>query len=76
MGALNANIFATAKLSVMASRRTYFPAVLANLHCSSAKDEPEYLESSLRMLPRPLRSAAILFASSTKQLRWQRSVPV
>jgi solute carrier family 7 (L-type amino acid transporter), member 6 len=30
MGALNANVFATAKLCVSASHRNYFPPVLAN----------------------------------------------
>ena len=76
MGALNANVFATAKLCVVASRRAYFPAVLANLHCESAKDEPEYLADRLRSWPSPARGLVMLFARATSQLRWQNSVPM
>ncbi|SPN97249.1 uncharacterized protein DNG_00763 [Cephalotrichum gorgonifer] len=42
MGALNANIFSTAKIAVTASEVGYFPAILANLHCKSAKDESAF----------------------------------
>jgi hypothetical protein len=76
MGALNANVFATAKLCVAASRRNYFPPVLANLHCASAKDEADYLERRLRILPAVMRKFIVGLADSTTGLRWQRSVPV
>ncbi|KAH8891292.1 large neutral amino acids transporter small subunit 1 [Thozetella sp. PMI_491] len=76
MGALNANVFATAKLCVAASRRTYFPAVLANLHCASAKDEPEYLELTLRRLPSAVRAPVRGVADATRHLRWHNSVPI
>jgi L-type amino acid transporter 6 len=76
MGALNANVFATAKLCVSASRRSYFPPALANLHCASAKDEPGYLEHSLRGLPAPVRVVVVAFADATRQLRWGKAVPM
>ncbi|KAH8652364.1 large neutral amino acids transporter small subunit 1 [Xylariales sp. PMI_506] len=73
MGALNANLFATAKLCVAAAHRRYFPAVLANLHCSSAHDEAEYLEQTIPWL---FRLPIALLARLTRKLRWQQSVPI
>lgn len=76
MGALNANVFATARLCVAASHRSYFPRILANLHCLSEKDEAEYLEHNFRMLPSFLRGGVTKFARWTESLRWHRSVPM
>lgn len=73
MGALNANVFATAKLCVAASHRNYFPAILANLHCSTARDEAAYFDETL---PWVFRVPVMLFARLTRNVRWQRSVPV
>lgn len=73
MGALNANLFATSKLCVAASHRNFFPSVLANLHCNTAHDEAAYLEQSL---PLVVRLPVLLLARMTRNLRWQRSVPI
>lgn len=76
MGALNANVFSTARLCVAASHRSYFPRDLANLHCLSEKDEAEYLDRKLRVLPSLARTGVIKFAMWTEDLRWQRTVPM
>lgn len=76
MGALNANTFATAKLAVTASEVGYFPAVLANLHAESAKDEVSYLEDAMPWAPRPARWLVAKFAASTRGLRWRENVPM
>ncbi|KAI1325336.1 amino acid/polyamine transporter I [Xylariaceae sp. FL0255] len=78
MGAINANMFTTAKLAVAASQRAYFPAILANLHCGTARDEAAYFD---RTLPStswwlvPLRWSAKCIARLTRELRWENSVP-
>jgi solute carrier family 7 (L-type amino acid transporter), member 6 len=76
MGALNANVFATAKLVVTASQRRYFPAILSNLHATSVKDEAESLDRSLAAWPPVLKYPLTRFVHSTRQLRWQLSVPM
>ncbi|KAI1352548.1 amino acid/polyamine transporter I [Xylaria sp. FL0043] len=73
IGAVNTNMFATAKLCVAASQRAYFPPVLANLHCCSAHDEEHYFH---RRLAWPFRPPVLVFARLTRSLRWERSVPV
>ncbi|KAL1852861.1 hypothetical protein Daus18300_012025 [Diaporthe australafricana] len=80
LGALNANVFATARLCVAAAHRGYFPAVLANMHCRSEADEADYLEEALAGLKRPvlsvLKTGVTWFAEATRELRWRRGVPV
>lgn len=80
LGALNANVFATSRLCVTAAHRGYFPAILANLHCSSEADEAKYLEQALVGLKRPvfsvLKTGVTWFAKATRELRWRRGVPV
>ncbi|TDZ34585.1 Y+L amino acid transporter 2 [Colletotrichum spinosum] len=76
MGALNSNVFATAKLVVVASQRGYFPAVLANLHCSNEKDEAGYIEEQLSGMPRLFRRPIEVFVSWTQHRRWRRNVPL
>ncbi|KAI8174235.1 hypothetical protein KHU50_004484 [Colletotrichum sp. SAR 10_65] len=76
MGALNSNVFATAKLVVVASQRGYFPAVLANLHCSNEKDEAGYVDEQLSALPRLLGGPIKGFVSWTQNRRWRRNVPI
>ncbi|KAI1420628.1 amino acid/polyamine transporter I [Xylaria sp. FL1777] len=73
MGAVNSNMFAVAKLCVAASQRAYFPPILANLHCSTARDEEPYFR---RALAWPLRPPVLVFVRLTRRLRWERSVPV
>ncbi|OLN84951.1 Y+L amino acid transporter 2-like protein 1 [Colletotrichum chlorophyti] len=76
MGALNSNVFATAKLVVVASQRGYFPAVLANLHCSHEKDEAGFVDESLSSLPRLVSWPVRRFVSVTQHRRWRRNVPL
>ncbi|KAI1341999.1 large neutral amino acids transporter small subunit 1 [Xylariaceae sp. FL0016] len=73
MGALNANVFATSKLCVAASHRRYFPAILANLHCSTARDEAGYLDETI---PPAFRFPVQVLARLTRSVRWERSVPI
>ncbi|KAI0471936.1 large neutral amino acids transporter small subunit 1 [Xylariaceae sp. FL0804] len=72
-GALNANVFATAKLCVAAAQRGYFPAVLANLHCSDARDEAAYFR---QVVPWLFRFPVRCFARLTRRVRWEQSVPI
>ncbi|KAI1180803.1 amino acid/polyamine transporter I [Nemania sp. FL0916] len=73
MGAVNANMFGIAKLCVAAAQRAYFPPILANLHCNTARDEPHYLRRSVIW---PFQLPVLAFAKLTRRLRWERSVPV
>ncbi|KAF6841688.1 large neutral amino acids transporter small subunit 1 [Colletotrichum plurivorum] len=76
MGALNSNVFATAKLVVVASQRGYFPAVLANLHCSHEKDEAGYVHERLSAWPRLASGPIRGLLSWTQRRRWQGNVPI
>ncbi|WYZ38682.1 hypothetical protein EsH8_III_000596 [Colletotrichum jinshuiense] len=76
MGALNSNVFATAKLVVVASQRGYFPAVFANLHCTHEKDEASFIDEYLSALPRFVKGPIRGFLSWTQNRRWRRNVPV
>jgi solute carrier family 7 (L-type amino acid transporter), member 6 len=76
MGALNANVFAGAKLVVTASQRGYLADILANSHCDNAKDEVECLDRMFWWLPPMLSQLPKSFAASTRRLRWQSSVPM
>ncbi|KAK1965925.1 large neutral amino acids transporter small subunit 1 [Colletotrichum sublineola] len=76
MGALNSNIFATAKLVVVASQRGYLPAILANLHCSQEKDEAGCVDEYMSSLPRLVKGPIISFLYWTQDRRWRRNVPV
>ncbi|KAI3335075.1 amino acid permease-domain-containing protein [Ustulina deusta] len=73
MGAVNANMFAVAKLCVAASERAYFPPILANLHCCTARDEEAYFR---RALAWPFRPPVLAFVRLTRRLRWEHSVPI
>ncbi|KAI0452257.1 amino acid/polyamine transporter I [Xylaria acuta] len=73
MGAVNANIFAVTRLCVAAAQRAYFPLVLANLHCCTARDEASYFR---RTLAWPLRLPVLGLSRLTRRLRWEYSVPV
>jgi hypothetical protein len=76
LGSLNASIFATAVLCVAASRRKYFPAVFANLHCESVELEIESHQPILNMLPRWTQYLIVTFLKATSTLRWEKEVPV
>ena len=76
MGALNANVFATARLCVAASKRSYFPGILANLHIRQGEEESEYYERKFKGSPAIIRRTMSSFASSTNTLRIEKGVPV
>ena len=57
MGALNANVFATAILCVTASRRGYFPRIFANMHYARGTSESDYYRRVLRNWPAMIRNA-------------------
>ncbi|KAJ2897479.1 large neutral amino acids transporter small subunit 1 [Zalerion maritima] len=76
MGALNSNIFATAKICVKASHRAYFPKIIANFHCATPRDEVDYINETLWMLPKTLRWPFIRASEATRKLRWHKSVPL
>jgi L-type amino acid transporter 6 len=76
LGALNVNVFATARLCVAASKRSYFPGILANMHIREGEEESEYYEKKLEGSPAILKKTMSSFASSTNTLRIEKGVPV
>jgi solute carrier family 7 (L-type amino acid transporter), member 6 len=76
MGALNANVFATSRLCVAASKRSYFPKILANLHVQSGDREVDYYEKKLRNTSSVIKGTVIKFATSTARLRFVDGVPM
>jgi solute carrier family 7 (L-type amino acid transporter), member 6 len=76
MGALNANVFATARLCVAASKRSYFPGILANMHIRQGEEESEYYKRKLERSPTIIRKTISSFASLTNTLRIEKGVPV
>jgi L-type amino acid transporter 6 len=76
MGALNANVYATARLCVAASKRLYFPGILANMHIRQGEEESEYYERKLQGSSAVFRKTISSFANSTSTLRIEREVPV
>jgi L-type amino acid transporter 6 len=76
MGALNANVYATARLCVAASQRLYFPGILANMHIRQGEEESEYYERKLQGSSAVVRKTIASFASSTTTLRIEKGVPM
>jgi len=76
MGALNANVYATARLCVAASKRLYFPGILANMHIRHGEEESEYYERKLQGSSAVFRKAISSFANSTSTLRIDKGVPM
>ena len=76
LGALNSNVFALAKICVAASQRSYLPKILANLHCTDAREEADHLGRGLGAFPSVIKGAVVAFSEWTQHLRWQRSVPM
>ena len=76
LGALNANVFATATLCVAASHRGYLPPVFANLHCPNPAEETAQVKNCLGALPIFLSKPATLFSSRTARKRWSEKVPM
>jgi solute carrier family 7 (L-type amino acid transporter), member 6 len=76
MGALNANVFATARLCVAAGEGSCFPGMLANVRVRRGEEEPECYEGKLEGSPAIIRKAALSFAGLTNTLRIKKGVPV
>lgn len=76
LGSLNANLFATASLSVAASQRGYFPKVLGNIHCSSQVDEERLNDALRQRLGIYISYPIVKFSRLTARNRWEKNVPV
>lgn len=76
MGALHANVFATARLCVAASQRAYFPAILANMHVQPGEEESDYYQRKLSGAASPIKMLVIKFAGATANVRLREGVPV
>ena len=78
LGSLNANVFATGRLCVAASKNRYFPKILGNGHCSTRKEDSPATRTALHSLPVPrfAISGMLWFAERTEGLRWENQVPV
>jgi len=73
---LNANVFATGRLCAAASKRRYFPAILANLHYDRATREADYYRDVLHSFPLIIVDTIIKFAYWTADLRLVKEVPM
>ena len=78
LGSLNANVFATGRLCVAASKNRYFPKILGNGHCSTRKEDLPTMRNALHSLPFPGFAVFEMqwFAEKTETLRWDKQVPV
>ena len=76
LGAVNVNIFASARLCVVASERQYFPAIFSNLHVREGSSEMLYYREKLQRYPWWISYAVSKFALLTSELRLKQSVPV
>lgn len=76
LGSLNANVFATGRLCVAASKSRYFPKILGNGHCSTRKEDSPFTTNALQSLPGFAVSGMLWFAERTETLRWDKQVPV
>ena len=76
LGALNANVFATGRLCVAASKQDYFPKVLANRHCTSREGDSMATRKALSRLPSFCAQGVLWFAKMTEALRWDQGVPM
>ncbi|KAF3025589.1 Y+L amino acid transporter [Neopestalotiopsis sp. 37M] len=76
LGALNANVFATASLVVAASKRGYAPKILGNTHCSSEADEEQLLDALHKRVGKLISYPVSNFARITARTRWEKKVPV
>ena len=76
LGALNVNVFATGRLCVAASKRGYFPGILANLHIAHSIPERDYYYRRLSSFPEIVVDYVAAFATQTADLRIQKEVPM
>lgn len=76
LGALNANVFASGRLIVAASKNKYFPKIFGNDHCSGREEEPFFTRKALQNIPSLLSAGILWFAKRTETLRWDKEVPM
>lgn len=76
LGSLNANVFATGRLCVAASKSHYFPKILGNGHCPTRKEDLPSTKNALQSFPGFAISGMLWFAERTETLRWDKQVPV
>ena len=76
LGSLNANVFATGRLCVAASKNRYFPKILGNGHCSARREDSPSTRKALQSFPGFAVSGMLWFAERTETLRWDKQVPV
>ena len=76
LGALNANVFASGRLIVAASKSHYFPKMFSNDHCSAREEEPLSTRKALQNYPTLIFAGISWFAKRTEALRWEKQVPM
>lgn len=76
LGSLNANVFATGRLCVAASKNRYFPKMLGNGHCAAREEDLSSTRKALQSFPGFAASGMLWFAGKTETLRWDKQVPV
>ena len=76
LGSLNASVFASGRLMVVASKDHYVPKILGNGHCPTKEDDSASTRKLLRGFPTPVVSSMIWLAARTEQLRWDKTVPM
>ena len=73
---MNVNVFTTGRLCVAASKRGYFPSILANLHYDRSTQEVDYYHQRLGFLPSSVVEPIACFAAWTADLRLEQGVPM
>lgn len=76
LGALNANVFATGRLIVAASKNHYFPKFFGNDHCSAREEDSLSTRKALQRFPALVSAGILWFAERTETLRWDKKVPI
>ena len=76
LGALNANVFATGRLCVTASKDGYFPSFVGNYHVASKELDAAATKRALQRMPRFLSLPVLGVAKKTETLRWDYQTPV
>ena len=76
LGSLNASVFASGRLMVVASKDRYVPKILGNGHCPTKEHDSESTRKLLRGFPTPAASSIMWLAARTEHLRWDRRVPM
>ena len=76
LGAINTNIFASAKLCVTASNRGYFPTILSDTHSVSEGYELSHTQSTIKRYPLWLQSTVSTLERMISTLRLNNEAPM